>query len=137
MGKSSSIKKRISIQYLRFLLHTNKYDIQVESPDGYVPVIDVVDSGPQKVAITHIRGGRSIISSPEHPHQTQDGWVAAKYLSTADKILSKKRGYVPVEDVKLLGDNIKMDMLDVLVDHPNHRFYGNGIATHNTYGVVS
>jgi hypothetical protein len=59
--------------------------------------------------------------------------IFVKELKSGDKIWTES-GLQEVEFIKKLG--FTTSMFDVTVDHPDHRFYTNGILSHNTINAA-
>lgn len=120
-------EKIITIGEVEDLL--NDYDIEVYSPDGYVPVNYFVDKGPYQEYILTTNNGYVVRCNAEHLFQTEAGWVYAKDLVDQPTIFLTQDGYS--SGVVVMTDNI-IPIVDINVDHENHRYYTNGVSSHNT-----
>jgi len=119
--------KEVSISDIKEML--NEYDIEVDSPDGYIPVKKYVEKGKKEIWELHIND-KTIKSSKNHLYDTDKGWCFAKELNTnVHKILCDDNKYHSF-DIK--NTHEKEDVVDISVDHSNHRYYTNGISSHNT-----
>ena len=103
-------------------------EVFVKSPDGWVEVLDYIDKG-EKQIYKLIVDSKECYSSELHLYETIDGWKYAKDLTENDKVLTEN-GYCKVESIELT-DEVKK-VVDITVNHPNHRYYTNGISSHNS-----
>jgi len=103
------------------------HDIQVTSPDGWVDVLDYVEKGKKEVyKIT--TNDNSFVGSGKHLVETISGWTFLEDIKQNDLILTVD-GYKEANIEKL---NNKEEVVDIVVGHKNHRYYTNGISSHNT-----
>jgi hypothetical protein len=120
-------EREISISEIKNLLESD-YEIEVDSPDGWVKVTEFVDKGSWQEYILKIE---SIIirCNENHLFETKNGWKFAKDLvNTEEEFLTQcgwKKGIVEKTD------NI-IPIVDIQVDHNNHRYYTEGVSSHNT-----
>jgi len=122
------ITKEIKINDIESMLED--YDVEVDSPDGFVPVSLFVDKGEWDEFKLTMLDGRTIHVNENHLFETDSGWQYAKdlvdtgvntYISdtgTSLGILTKTGNRIPIVDIQ--------------VEHENHRYYTNGVSSHNT-----
>lgn len=122
------ITKEIKINDIESML--KNYDVEVDSPDGFVPVSLFVDKGEWDEFKLTMLDGRTIRVNENHLFETDSGWQYAKdlvdtgvneYISdtgTSLGILTKTGNRIPIVDIQ--------------VEHANHRYYTNGVSSHNT-----
>jgi hypothetical protein len=122
------ITKEIKINDIKSMLQD--YDIEVDSPDGFVPISMFVDKGEWDEFKLTMLDGRTISVNENHLFETNSGWQYAKdlvdtgiteYISdtgTSLGILTKTGNRIPIVDIQ--------------VEHENHRYYTNGVSSHNT-----
>jgi replicative DNA helicase len=127
---SNLIEKEITIAEIKTLLD-NGYEVEVDSPDGYVPVNFFINKGMYDEYILEIENYEYVRCNGDHLFETESGWEKAsilskKYLKTS---FLTKNGYKPGKVVKT-GNQIPI--VDINVNHPNHRYYTNGVSSHNT-----
>jgi hypothetical protein len=127
--KTDWLEKEISIGDIDSLLK-NGYEIEVDSPDGYVPVSMFVDKGKWDEYLL-IVNDIEVRVNENHLFETSLGWQYAKDLvyKPDTKYLTKSGKYEYGNVVKT-GNVIPI--VDIQVDHDNHRYYTNGISSHNT-----
>jgi hypothetical protein len=124
------IEKETSIAEIKTLLD-NGYEIEVDSPDGYVPVNFFINKGMYDEYVLKIDGGEPIRCNADHLFETSFGWMKASHLYEKYKTnhFLTKNGY-KLGSVFKTGNQIPI--VDINVNHPNHRYYTNGVSSHNT-----
>lgn len=107
--------------------------VEVESPDGWVRVIEYVDKGEYEEYYLELEDGSSPIrSNGEHLYETTLGWYSAEQISQIEDgihILTKS-GYVLGQVFH--NEETMIPIVDIVVDHPNHRYYTGNVSSHNT-----
>jgi hypothetical protein len=121
-------EKIIKIKEIEELLNAG-YTIEVDSPDGFVPVSAFVDKGMWEEYVLLLNSGKVIRVNENHLFETIDGWQYAKDL------VLKKQQYL-TEDGYQIGIVTKtgkrIPIVDIQVEHDNHRYYTDGVSSHNT-----
>lgn len=120
--------KTVEISEIQQLLDDG-YEIEVESPDGYVPVNFFVDKGEWEEHLLTLDDGRSVKVNENHLFETDHGWVYAKDLLGKHSSFLTNTGYVSGSVTKT---GITIPIVDINVEHDNHRYYTNGVSSHNT-----
>lgn len=105
------------------------YEIEVTSPDGFVSVSMFVDKGEWDEYILETDDSRVVRVNENHLFETKNGWEYAKNLTSDYHLFLTDCGYVRGIVQKT---NNKIPIVDIQVDHENHRYYTNGISSHNT-----
>lgn len=108
------------------------YEVEVESPDGWVPVTHFVDKGEWDEYILEIDDPRytPIRCNEDHLFQTTAGWMSAKELIGKDEVnFLTKDGF---KEGAVYKTGKKIPIVDIQVDHKNHRYYTEGVSSHNT-----
>lgn len=109
------------------------YDIEVDGPDGFVPVTAFIHKGVYDEHVLVIDGGESqaVRCNAAHLFETQSGWQSAGELSDsgASHIFLTRNGLAKGRVTKM-GRIIPI--VDIQVDHPNHRYYTESVSSHNT-----
>lgn len=121
------IEKTIRFHELESLLE--EYDVLVESPDGFVPVTEYVTKGEWQEWIVRDDQGNEVRVNENHLFQTDLGWKRTKDMINGDKVLRHDGKYHPVF-IEKTGN--KIPIVDLVIDHPEHRYYANGFCSHNT-----
>jgi len=105
------------------------YEIEVTSPDGFVPVSTFVDKGEWDEYRLETDDNRIVRVNENHLFETKNGWEYAKDLTNDYQMFFTDCGYVRGIVKKI---NNKIPIVDIQVDHENHRYYTNGVSSHNT-----
>lgn len=118
------------IQKIGSLMGVNEsHGLYVDSPDGWVKVIDCVKKFKESMYKIFF-DNTTIDASHDHLFQRIDGeWIYARDIKLDEQFISKdgisKANYiVPYDEM--------IDVYDLSVDHENHRYYTDGICSHNT-----
>ncbi len=120
-------EKEIEISEIENLL--DDYEIEVSSPDGWVTVSEYVDKGIWTEYLLTTSNGLSVRCNENHLFQTSDGWKYAKEMLSGKWSVYTKDGYI---SATVNRTNKNIPIVDIVVDHPNHRYYTNKISSHNT-----
>jgi len=129
------IEKEICISEVESLLN-NGYDVEVESPDGYVPVSLFVDKGRWDEYRLVLEDDRIVRVNENHLFETNKGWKYAKDIFHEQTVV----GFEPLQYLCVDGwrtgrikyTGVKIPIVDIQVEHENHRYYTNGVSSHNT-----
>ena len=124
------IEKETSIAEIKTLLD-NGYEIEVDSPDGYVPVNFFINKGMYDEYVLKIDGHEPVKCNADHLFQTSLGWMKASHLYEKYQIMHflTENGY---KIGSVLKTENQIPIVDINVNHPNHRYYTNGVSSHNT-----
>lgn len=125
------IEKEVAIAEIQTLLD-NDYEVEVESPDGYVPVNFFINKGMYPEHILRDEDGNTLVRcNADHLFETTVGWISARQLEIDNKSVHvlTKDGY---KKCTVIQTDDTISIVDINVDHPNHRYYTNGISSHNT-----
>lgn len=122
-------EKTIPISEIDVLL-SNGYEVEVDSPDGWVGVNHFINKGIWDEYVLNIDGFDHISCNENHLFETAIGWCSALELVGKDDInfLTEhgyRKGYVTKT-----GE--KVSIVDINVKHENHRYYTAGVSSHNT-----
>ena len=124
------IEKETSIAEIKTLLD-NGYEVEVDSPDGYVPVNFFINKGMYEEYELLIMGGNKVSCNESHLFETTEGWISAKEMEQSNLIYK----LITNEGIKIgrvYKNNKQIPIVDINVNHPNHRYYTNGVSSHNT-----
>lgn len=121
-------QQKIKIGTVEELLKT--YDLLVESPDGFIKINYFVDKGIWKEYVLNLDNGDSIRCNANHKFETTLGMVYAKDLvGLPPQHFLTRYGY-ELGEVITTDNNIPI--VDINVDHPNHRYYTSTVSSSNT-----
>lgn len=106
------------------------YKICVDSPDGWVDVLDCVEKTKNEMYNVEFSNDVNIDASHDHLFQKETGeWCYTKDLVNGDNIISDT-GSVRITNItKYFNDTL---VYDLSVNHENHRYYTEGVCSHNT-----
>jgi replicative DNA helicase len=120
------IEKEVYIKDIKNLIQDNI--VEVTSPDGWVPVTKYIEKG-KKIAWNLEIDNNSILSSGKHLYETNNGWKFAKDLNNKIDLILTNNGY---KNFTIFKTKHKINVVDITVNHNNHRYYTNGVSSHNT-----
>jgi hypothetical protein len=123
-------EKETSIAEIKTLLD-NGYEVEVDSPDGYVPVNFFINKGMYEEYELLMMGGNKVSCNESHLFETTEGWISAKEMEQSNLIYK----LITNEGIKIgrvYKNNKQIPIVDINVNHPNHRYYTNGVSSHNT-----
>lgn len=124
------IEKTTSISEIAHLL--DEYEVEVDSPDGWVGVNAFVDKGLWKEYILGFEDDWTqapIRCNENHLFETTLGWQKAKDIIDQSLHFLTKDGW---KKGKVTFTNDIIPIVDIQVNHSNHRYYTNGVSSHNT-----
>ena len=126
-NKEEKIEKNITVGELRDLYQSGKYQIEIDTPDGYQSILEWFDKGVLPLVKITTENG-STICARNHPIQRSDKtWALAAELVN-DEIITKN-GIERIISIINYGEDL---CYDFEIDHPNHRYWGDGICSHNS-----
>ncbi len=108
------------------------YEVEVDSPDGWVPVVEFKVKGIKQCYEVTTENGVKVKASHNHLFEVSDKvYMAARNLSTSDMLRVSGR-WVGVKSVVDIGQHA---VYDLTVGHENERYYAGGISGHNSPGT--
>ena len=102
--------------------------VEIDSPDGYIPVENFIDKGLWEEYILTTRNDIVRVNE-NHLFETSTGWEFAKDIVNLQTNFLTREGYIP--GIVTKTGNI-IPIVDITVDHPNHRYYTSTVSSHNT-----
>jgi hypothetical protein len=105
------------------------YLVEVDSPDGYVQVTQFVDKGDWAEYVLTTEDGCVVRCNTNHLFETNVGWVAAKDMVGKPSVVVTRVG---LREATVAQTGNIIPIVDIQVNHPNHRYYTNGVSSHNT-----
>lgn len=106
----------------------NRTTSLIYTPDGFQKAIGFLDKG-----VLHCYSIKTehyeIVAADEHLIQLADNsWIKANLLSIGSKLLTESG----IEEIISIEDAGDINCYDVTIDHKNHRYFIDGISSHNT-----
>jgi RecA/RadA recombinase len=130
--KMDYTEETISVGKLREMWFSDEYEVEIDSPDGWQPVVDWWDKGSLPMVRVSTADGFETECATNHLIQKLDDnnpiWVMASELASGDLIITTT-GHSVVSIVESIDD---AECFDFEVAHVNHRYYGDGISSHNS-----
>lgn len=111
------------------------YTVEVDSPDGWVGVNFFLDKGMWDEYILQTENGYEVICNENHLFKTVNGWLTANDILTFQEQLSYNLCVSTDKGLSratITKSGKKVPIVDINVDHDNHRYYTNGVESHNT-----
>lgn len=126
--------KNVTMYKLKELLDLG-IDVEVDSPDGYVHVLEFVEKGMYEEYTIETENANYLRCNADHLVKTYYGWESASILADINEA---KVEWINIET--LTGPSLSLcrktgmmiPIVDIVVDHENHRYYANNIESHNT-----
>ncbi len=123
------IEKNVNVGELRQLFLSNDYDIEIDSPDGYQKLTSWWDKGVLPIIKIFLTNGCQTRCASNHLLQTVDGiWLLASEVAVGTELLTTSG----ISSVSSVEDDGFEECYDFQVAHPNHRYWGDGISSHNS-----
>lgn len=129
LSMNNWIEKEIEIGEIESLLDYG-YEIEVDSPDGWVGVNFFIDKGIWDEYQLILEDGTVIKCNEAHLFETMSGWQKTSELYQIDaQHYLTENGYIKGIVIKT---GCRIPIVDINVQHDNHRYYTNGVSSHNT-----
>jgi hypothetical protein len=122
--------KELTVGELRDLYMSGEFDIDIDTPDGFQPITKWFDKGPLPMVEIKTESGLTTRCAVNHMLQLSSGeWITAGSASTDLSVITKNSSDDQIVEVNDLED---AECYDFTVDHPNHRYWGDGFSSHNS-----
>jgi RecA/RadA recombinase len=122
--------KEVTVKELNDLYHSGKYHIEIDTPDGYIPVIHWFNKGLLPIVRIETKSGLVTKCATNHLLQREfDSWIAAGNVEVGTELITENSETDIVTAVYQLEEE---ECFDFTVDHPNHRYWGDGFSSHNS-----
>jgi RecA/RadA recombinase len=117
----------ISVMRLKFLMKDG-ITTYLDTPDGWQRVTEWFDKGVLPM-VNVSTASHSTLCATNHMIQLADeNWVPAENLKVGDTVITLS-GEEVVTNVEKADDQ---HCYDFTIDHPNHRYWGDGFSSHNS-----
>ena len=119
---------KISLRELSNLVK-NGQGVCIKTDKGFYPLKVFHDNGRKLTRRVTTFRHQTVLATEEHKFYNEKGQhIFVSDLKEGDKILTE----TGVEQVSTLDENLSLsDVADLEIDHPDHRFYANGILVSN------
>lgn len=109
----------------------SKYGIKILTDNGYQQTSHIYNTKPFKICHIKTESNKELECADEHVlYNTNMNGVYVIDLKVGDYIQTVN-GVEKITNI-IYKKNKAVSMFDITVDHPNHRFYSNGILSHNS-----
>lgn len=109
----------------------SKWDVEVTSPDGWVEVDHFINKGDfEEYELSIPSLGKRLYSNLDHLYETDNGWVKAKDMLEGEFRVLCADGNYHTATCRNTGNVVPI--VDIHVLHDNHRYYTDGVSSHNT-----
>jgi len=121
--------REVSVKELRDIYNHGEFDVEIETPDGFVPITNWFDKGVLPMVQLILENGVETTCAVNHLVQKPDmSWMPAGEIVAGDSLITKYGNFV----VHGTEDTAPEECYDFTVDHPNHRYWGDGVSSHNS-----
>lgn len=120
--------KDVTVVELCEMFHSNADNFKIDTPDGYCKITNWFNKG--VLPTVSVTAGELVTQCAEnHLLQTPTGeWIPAGSVTIGTELLTVN-GTATVDAVASLEPE---ECYDFTVDHPNHRYWGDGFSSHNS-----
>ena len=109
----------------------SKYGIKVLANSGFQSISHIYNTKPFEIYKITLENGYSIECADKHMlFDDSLNIIYADEIESGKSVLMTDKGPSIVKSVEI--NYTKVGMCDITVDHPDHRFYSNGILSHNS-----
>jgi DNA repair exonuclease SbcCD ATPase subunit len=115
----------------KFLNSVDLSNLEIETDSGWQPVTTIHKTVPYNVWVIETASGLTLECADTHIvfDENQNEMFIKDIKEGSTKILTKNGAELVV---KVLQKDLEENMFDITVNHTDHRFYTNGILSHNT-----
>lgn len=122
--------KEVTVGELNELFHSGKYNIEIDTPDGFQKVTNWFNKGKLPMVEVTTKTGAVTRCAVNHLLQHETGnWITAGEVSIGDRVKTRNENADTVIDVVEVDDE---ECYDFTVDHENHRYWGDDFSSHNS-----
>lgn len=118
----------VTVSELKSLWDSDEYVIEIDTPDGFQPIINWWNKGILPMVCVATQNHKSECACNHLVQKSNKNWVMASELTVGDEILTRSGNEV-VEYITEIGDQ---ECFDFEVDYENHRYWGDGLSSHNS-----
>ena len=118
----------ITIAELKELYNSGKY-FEIDTPDGFQKIISWWDKGVLPMVSITTKNGMETRCAENHLLQLDSNeWIPASLLKNGLRLLTKSG----VSEIISITNENDEECYDFEIDHPNHRYWGDGFSSHNS-----
>jgi DnaB-like helicase C terminal domain len=106
----------------------------IDSPDGYVSALEWRNKGQKRCVQIQTESGRRINCSVDHFFEMHNGlWKYSAFIRPGESLLTETG---PDKVTNIISAGVQT-VYDFSINHENHRYFTNGISSHNSGGGKS
>ena len=109
------------------IINNERVNFLIDTPDGYLPIGDFWIKTPRNIHEVVVNN-TTIKVSEDHLLETSNGFVPTKDLNPGDEVVTKE-GLQAIFSNQVVSNE---EVYDWEVMHENHRYWCDGISSHNT-----
>jgi hypothetical protein len=102
---------------------------EIDTPQGWVELGDLVKKTNKECFILRTETGRILGASNDHYVETKSGWEKIEDIDVSNSSVFTNDGEEDIVAKEYIGTH---DTFDFEVKSPEHKYYSNGIVSHNT-----
>lgn len=129
MIEAGTIEKEMTVGELREAFHSGSYDVFVDTPDGFNLVTNWFDKGALPIVTITTSAGHTTRCATNHLLESNGEWVPAGMVTIGSTVLTTSNTTDTVVGIQFTTPE---ECYDFTVDHPNHRYWGDGFSSHNS-----
>ena len=122
--------KEVTVKDLRALYESGLYNIEIDTPDGFQPITDWFNKGVLPMVELETQSGHITRCAVNHLLQDENSnWIPAGQLTVAHRVQTVSQ---PNDEIIRVDEIADEECFDFTVNHPNHRYWGDGMSSHNS-----
>lgn len=113
-------------------LHKEGFPTYLDSPNGYVRVIEWVEKGTFEEYVIGTESGFVLSCNKDHLLLTPSGWERVETLEKLNaqgQYVKTRHGF---ERANIIKTDMMVPIIDPVVEHEDHSYFADGIVSHNT-----
>jgi len=121
-------EKEVEIQEL-FDLAKEGGVYEIETPQGWVEIGDLITKDNKECYRIRTESGKELCGSSDHYVETTNGWKSLEAIDVNTAVIKTSNGDDPIVAKEYVGVE---KTYDLEVKNDEHKYYANGIVSHNT-----
>ena len=121
--------KELEINDFFDIVSDEKGIYEIETPQGWIEIGDLIKKSNKKCFLIRTKSGLQLGGSDDHYVETSDGWKNLEEIDIHNCCVNTKNGEEEIVAKEYLEDQ---DTFDLEVKNDEHKYFANGIVSHNT-----
>ena len=122
------IEKEVTVKELNEMYNSGLYNIEISTPDGYQPIVNWFNKGKLPMVCIGTETYQTNCATNHMLQMSDNQWALAGELNVGDAIITEDG----IETILFKEFASPEECYDFEVNHPNHRYWGDGISSHNS-----